>query len=964
MTGTITRAAPAIASDILTSQANPTSGEPDEAEARWSGSQTSTAFEALSLSGDARPLIGRSAAIAALHRNLERAFSQQQVTLTFIDGAAGMGRTRLLELTSELAARQWLNTRVVYAGCRSSNGGPYAPFSRFLLERFGVTPASSPSQVRADMLRSVGELLGESDAHEIRSVTHLLGHVAGVPFPDSALLAALASSPDERLTRASQALAALFEGDARNRPLLLLLDDMQRAEPQAFSLLKHLLGASRPMAIVVAGDHSIASELAELSELVPTEAVTLQPLTDAEVEALIRALLPRRTITPELLEVLCSRARGNPGAVRELLRALRALQPLQSLESAGTLHARTPSDEYHAQDAQPTPRDARTHLDRADDGHDARDSLATTSLCSEDVQSVVLASLSLLERAVLEWACVIGEAFWDGALLALARSERAEAKLVPWLQRRSEQDQARIQVTLLALEEKGLLVTGTEVASNGLREYRFADAHVRQLLYRELSADVRRDRHAVVARWISVTPQLRRERMHATLGYHYERAGAGHRAQAARAFLDAAQGERLRLRTSVAARYAQRALSLTEASEPATRMSALQEVGELLTTLGHYEAAESAFKELVECAWQLAVPALGGGALQGLARIQACRGEHVSALEHLRQALVLFQSASDRIGIAFTYAGIAAAQRALGDPEAAIAAARRALDDRRARPTAPAQQGSRPHAQVEAIACTLLGSIELDRGHLSSARAHLQVAAQATLPIDSEWWLQKELAFGRLAQHEGQLSQARDRYSHALTKARAMHARRTQCLLMHHLAEIHVALDEPGQAHTLLLKARILAHELSDHETLAVVQQKLALVALALEPEPLSAAQQLTAALCAAREHGSPDAIAAALRGLARVQAHRAHHPSAAGITGTVSADEAECSFRESIRMFEESGNLHEAACTRAELGFHLAERDGGARARTALGEAQAALQPFPSPALERVTRTLEQLGA
>jgi hypothetical protein len=62
--------------------------------------------------------------------------------------------------------------------------------------------------------------------------------------------------------------------------------------------------------------------------------------------------------------------------------------------------------------------------------------------------------------------------------------------------------------------------------------------------------------------------------------------------------------------------------------------------------------------------------------------------------------------------------------------------------------------------------------------------------------------------------------------------------------------------------------------------------------------------------------------------------------------------------------MFEESGNFHEAACTRAELGFYLAERAGGARARAALGEAHAALEPFSSPTLDRVARTLEQLGA
>ncbi|HEX4355298.1 MAG TPA: ATP-binding protein, partial [Polyangiales bacterium] len=214
-------------------------------------------FHSPAASADARPVVGQESAQQTLRASIDQAFSTRRVTLAFVEGAAGSGRTRLLERASELAARQWMSARVMYAACRSRDEGPYAPFSRYLLERFGITPASSPSQVRAEMLGSVAELLPDSNTDQIREITHLLGHIAGVPFPESKILESLAGAPSELIERASSALARLFEGDARNRPLLLLLDDMHRAESEAWRVLAALLTIEVPLAIVVSGDASV-----------------------------------------------------------------------------------------------------------------------------------------------------------------------------------------------------------------------------------------------------------------------------------------------------------------------------------------------------------------------------------------------------------------------------------------------------------------------------------------------------------------------------------------------------------------------------------------------------------------------------------------------------------------------------------------------------------------------------------
>jgi hypothetical protein len=170
------------------------------------------------------------------------------------------------------------------------------------------------------------------------------------------------------------------------------------------------------------------------------------------------------------------------------------------------------------------------------------------------------------------------------------------------------------------------------------------------------------------------------------------------------------------------------------------------------------------------------------------------------------------------------------------------------------------------------------------------------------------------------------------------------------------LGEAQLALGAIERAQQLLLEARSLAGSLRDQKALTEVELQLGLCALAHDDG--SASQKLTAALTLAREHGTRETIATAHRALARVRARTLFDQERAG--DDVNA--AESSFRESIRIFEESGNLREAARTRAELGYHLVERGAGERARAALGEAYAALKPLALPDLERVTETLEQL--
>jgi hypothetical protein len=91
---------------------------------------------------------------------------------------------------------------------------------------------------------------------------------------------------------------------------------------------------------------------------------------------------------------------------------------------------------------------------------------------------------------------------------------------------------------------------------------------------------------------------------------------------------------------------------------------------------------------------------------------------------------------------------------------------------------------------------------------------------------------------------------------------------------------------------------------------------------------------------------------------LARLRARDAAElPEAADVPAA-----AETSFRESIRIFEECGSLHELARTQAELGFHLAERGAIDGAREALTQASITMKSLSLPELSRVAERLAQL--
>lgn len=861
------------------------------------------------------PLIGQVEGAAVVRDGIERAFTLGLPTLVALEGERGAGKTRMLIYASEFAARIAPNVRILYAACREGGDGAYAPLARLLLDRFGVTPSSAPSIVRGQMATVVSEALGTTEAIPVAETTHLLGHIAGVPFPDSPFLVPLEANPGELRRRAQGAFRRLIQGDAQKRPVLILLDNMHAAEDDAWELLQSLVSGDGHISVVIAG----GAPTAERALRVPAQGgIATGPIArfhEEDVAAMLLVLLPTLSSTPEpLVSAVTHRSKGNPAEIRELV---------FSLMDAGLFR-------------------------ETDDGLDADLAMLSSGrmpVTAEDAVRARLAKLDAFDRATLDRATVVGHVFWSGAVLAQMRGERDApgqtadpSSLWP-----DDDDENALLASLTRLEERGFIERAGASDLAGTREYVFVHAATRTLVYDEMNAELRTKRHATTARFLAVRAELSREGVAAMIAPHLERAGL--HARAGRAYLEAAAYERAKLRTSAALRFVEKALPLIDAHDVARRVDAFHEHGVLLTTLGRYDEARDAFTSMLRMAWQLGAPNKGGAALNRLARIERQRGADENALRLLQRALALFRRAGDLRGVASTLDDLAQIQRLRGEREAALNGAREALQIRRAH----------TDRRGEAVSLYTLGTIEIGSGHFATGEAYLQDALEIRQEInDVEGITQCQSALGILAYERGERRNAISAWRDALMHARETGDRRAQAFLLNNVGEALTAEKEYGEASEALAEAGELANALSDLRAQAEIERNIGILALSRGDD--EAAKILEHALLLAEEYGAPEAKALAHRAVGQLRARTLF-----GADGGVDK-RAEESFSESIRIFRDIGNQKEHARSLAELGRHLVERGDIPGARERLTEAATLMRKVGLPEAPQLEQTLRDL--
>ena len=274
------------------------------------------------------------------------------------------------------------------------------------------------------------------------------------------------------------AVRKLFEAQARERPLVVVFDDLQWAAPTFLDLVEHIADWSRDAPILL-----VCLARPELLDGRPrwsggkfnATSVLLEPLNEAESGELVGNLLGRAQLAGEVRARVMNAAEGNPLFVEEML---------AMLIDDGLLE--------------------RSNGDWVPTGD-----LETVTV-PPTIQALLSARLDRLgpvERAVSERASIEGKVFHRGAVVALS----------------SEEIRSEVGSHLEALVRKEL-VRPDYAQFPGEDAFRFRHQLIRDAAYDAMSKELRAELHEQFAAWLEKAAGDRVLEYEEILGFHLEQA--------------------------------------------------------------------------------------------------------------------------------------------------------------------------------------------------------------------------------------------------------------------------------------------------------------------------------------------------------------------------------------------------------------------------------------------------------
>ena len=248
--------------------------------------------------------IGRESELSSLEDALLAAL-RGDGGVVILGGEAGMGKTRLV---NELTARALrLRCAVMSGACSEAELSlPYLPF----LEAIGNRLTTENTQQLKDRLGPAADELAQL-------------------FPQLGRASAPGGDATQSKLRMFEAILLLLRDAARDRALLLVLEDLQWADPGTRELLDYMTRRLRSTNVLVLATYRM-DEMHRKHPLVPTiqgwrrsgsaEFIELQPLSTDQVGEMVLAIFQEVGVSDEFRDFLQERSEGNPFVVEEMLR--------------------------------------------------------------------------------------------------------------------------------------------------------------------------------------------------------------------------------------------------------------------------------------------------------------------------------------------------------------------------------------------------------------------------------------------------------------------------------------------------------------------------------------------------------------------------------------------------------------------------------------------------------------------
>ncbi len=268
-------------------------------------------------------LVGRDVELARLGVVMdELAAGRGQVLV--ITGEAGLGKTRMIAELHKIAGDRatWVEGRCLSYGSELL----YWPFVEMLRGWLGTGEGEAEVAVRTRLRARLAPLL-ESEHPDALAY---LGRLLAVRLDTEPERDLHPPPPDRLALGIREAYVAWIERLAADRPVVVVVDDLQWADPATGGLAEDLMALTdrAPLLIVGALRPDPDSEgwrfrLKVLSDYMHRAVeLPLTPLASESAAHLVDALMPIGVVDPATRAEIVSRAEGNPLYVEELLRAV------------------------------------------------------------------------------------------------------------------------------------------------------------------------------------------------------------------------------------------------------------------------------------------------------------------------------------------------------------------------------------------------------------------------------------------------------------------------------------------------------------------------------------------------------------------------------------------------------------------------------------------------------------------
>jgi tetratricopeptide (TPR) repeat protein len=557
-------------------------------------------------------------------------------------------------------------------------------------------------------------------------------------------------------------------------------------------------------------------------------------------------------------------------------------------------------------------------------------------------------ALDSRERLVLQQAAIVGEVFWDEAVVALSR-QRAKFRKLPEAGQIWADDSDALGVTSCfeRLVERQFIVQLPDTEIRGYVKYAFARSGVRDQILSTLDPESLQRGHYLVAAWMSHAITPKRPSLFEEEAAHWEQAHQLHRATKATFF--AARFARSRYLNQKAIKLFRRGLEMADPLDRFTLVDAWHDLGAIHELVGESSEAEKCFTEMLRLAWMLLHRGKAGAALNHIGRIHRARGDGAAARAYLNRSMSLFKAAGDEKGVASCLADLGELARREGTYERARKLLSEALDLQR-------KLDNRPSI---AVCLHTLGHIEAARGTYDQAERFLEEALSMRRDAGDKGGMAHTLsALAIVLIWRGDVDGAIARWESAMALAEEVGDRRMLAIVLNNLGEAQREKGELERSMQHFRSCEQVTTTIDDRLLHAEVLRNMG-ISLHRMGDQDTARSYVQQSFELAKQMGARELEGLAVRALGDFAASTMWDSSR-----PVSEDEAEVHYQKALAIFRSIGSDFECGRSLQAMGARTLERGDVAEGRKRLKEASEIFHRIGSLAAQSVDRTLKEIDA